>query len=405
MGIAAATRALAVAGRLQLLPFALLFALLLASAAWLYGGLDASWSRNPPGLVNPGGNPIGRDFVAFWSASSLALAGHPAAPYDPTLLSAAERDAVGVPVGFFAWFYPPIFLLLALPLAAMPYLVALGLWLVAPFVAFARLLRRVAPHPLVPVAALIFPGTAQCLISGQNGTLSAALVTGGLLNLERRPVVAGLFFGTLSYKPQIAATIFAAVLFGRHWRTLATALATVAALAAASVAALGVAPWIAFLAHAGDARIALETGQLPWERMVTIFAAARLAGADIGTSYMLHGIVASAVLAALAHVWRQPAPLALRGTALVLAIPLVTPFAYDYDLVILLPAIAWLLQAGVATGFRRGEIALLVLAWVSPVAGWLFALWSHALLTPVIIALLLAATLRRVAPAPALAVA
>ncbi len=403
MSIAAVRRACAIASRLRPLPFALLFALLFASAVWVYGGLEASWSRNPPALVNPGGNPIGRDFVAFWSASSLALAGEPAAPYDPARLSAAERDAVGIPVGFFAWFYPPIFLVLALPLATMPYLVALGLWLAVPVLAFARLLRRAAPHPLAPAAALIFPGTAQCLISGQNGIISAALITGGLLHLERRPVLAGVFFGTLTYKPQIAATAFAALLFGRHWRTLGAALATVLVLAAASAAAFGVAPWMAFLAHAGDARIALETGQLPWPRMVTTFAAARLAGAGIGLSYALHGAVAGAALVALTHAWRQSAPLALRGTALVLAIPLVTPFAYDYDLVMLLLAIASLVQAGAATGFRRGEIALLVLVWASPVAGWLFAQWSHILLTPILLALLLWTTLRRLALTVALA--
>ena len=396
--------ALAVALRLRPLPFALVFALLLASLAWLCGGLESSWSRNSTALVNPGGNPVGRDFVAFWSAASLALSGHPAAPYEPTLLRMAERQAVGAPVDFFAWFYPPTFLLLALPLAALPYLAALGLWLAAPFVAFVRLLRHVAPHPLVPAAALIFPGTAQCLISGQNGVLSASLVTGGLIYLERRPLLAGMFFGTLGYKPQMVPAVLVALFFGRHWRTLAAAFATLGALAAASLAAFGFEPWKAFLAHAGDARVALETGQLPWERMVTIFAAARLAGAGIGVAYLVQGLAALSAMVALAHLWREDTTMAWRGAALALAMPLVTPFAYDYDLVVLLLPIAWLLQEGSSTGFRRGEIPLIVLAWACPVAGWLIARWSHILVTPVVLAMFLAATLHRAtAPAGALA--
>src|SRR5437588_237627 len=81
---------------------------------------------------------------------------------------------------------------LVLPRALVPYLAALALWLGAPLLALARLLRRLLPHPLTPVAALIFPATARCLISGQNGILSAALLAGGLLGLATRPVLAGL---------------------------------------------------------------------------------------------------------------------------------------------------------------------------------------------------------------------
>jgi glycosyl transferase family 87 len=388
--------------RLGPVRFAAVFALLLTSACWLTGGVGTSWWWHPPGLVNAGGSAIGRDFVAPWSASAMALAGQPAAAYDPAALRAAEAQTIGAPVPFIAWFYLPTFLLLVLPLATLPYLAALVLWLGVPFVALARLLRRIAPHPLAPVAALIFPGTAQCLISGQNGIFSAALIAGGLHALETRPAIAGLLFGLLSYKPQIAVAAFAALLFGRHWRSLAVAAATALALAAVSLAVLGAESWRAGLQALGTAQTALETGQISWERLVTVFGAARLAGAGIAPAYALQSLTALGAMGALWWVWRSPAPLALRGSVLGLAIPLTTPYAFDYDLVLLLLPLAWLVQAGLATGFRRGEIALLALVWVSPVAGWLLALWSHLLLTPVVLLLLLLATLRRVvAPAPA----
>jgi hypothetical protein len=382
--------------RLGPVRFAAVFAVLLASACWLAGGIGTSWWWHPPGLVNAGGSAIGRDFVAPWSASAMALAGHPAAAYDQAALRAAEAQTIGAPVPFIAWFYLPTFLLLVLPLATLPYLAALVLWLGVPFVALARLVRRIAPHPLAPVAALIFPGTAQCLISGQNGIFSAALLAGGLLTLETRPALAGLLFGLLSYKPQIAVAAFAALLFGRHWRSLAVASATALALAAASLAVLGVEPWRAGLQALGAARTALETGQISWDRLATVFGAARLVGAGIASAYALQLLAALGAMGVLWWAWRRPAPLALRGSALALAIPLTTPYAFDYDLVLLLLPLAWLLQAGLATGFRRGEIALLALAWASPVAGWLLALWSHLLLTPVVLLLLLLATLRRV---------
>jgi len=400
-GLGLAARLRGEVERLGPLRFAILFAVLLVSAGWLAGGLGTSWWYHPPGLVNAGGSAIGRDFVAPWSASSLALAGHPAAAYDQGAFRAAETATIGVPVPFIAWFYLPTFLLLALPLALLPYPVALALWLGAPLIVLARLLRRVLPHPLAPVAALIFPATAQCLISGQNGILSAALLAGGLLGLAARPALAGVLFGLLSFKPQLAVAVFAALLFGRHWRTLAVALVTALALAAASLAAFGWESWRVGLATLGTARQALETGQIAWDRLVTVFGAARLAGAGITASYALQSLTTLAALGILWWVWRRPAPLALRGSALALAIPLTTPYAFDYDLVLLLLPLAWLLREGTANGFRRGEATLLVLAWLCPVAGWLVALWSHLLMTPALLLLLLLATLRRaIAPAP-----
>jgi hypothetical protein len=387
--------------RLDPLRFAVLFALLVVSAGWLAGGLGTSWWYHPPGLVNAGGSAIGRDFVAPWSASALALAGHPAAAYDHEAFRAAETGTIGVAVPFIAWFYLPSFLLLVLPLALLPYLMALVLWLGAPLVALARLLRRVLPHPLAPLAAVIFPATAQCLISGKNGILSAALLAGGLLGLATRPALAGVLFGLLSYKPQLAAAVFAALLFGRHWRALAAALATALALAAASLAAFGWESWRIGLATLGTARQALETGQIAWDRLVTVFGAARLAGAGITAAYALQAVAALGALGVLCWVWRRPAPLTLRGSTLALAIPLTTPYAFDYDLVLLLLPLAWLLREGMASGFRRGEVTLLVLVWLCPVAGWLVAQWSQLLLTPALLLLLLLATLRRaIAAAP-----
>src|SRR5262249_33550959 len=160
----------------------------------------------------------------LWTAASLALAGQPAAGYDTTLLHSAELTTIGAPVGLITWHYPPSFLMLVLPLARLPYLAAAALWVVATFVAFALMLRRIAPHPLSGLAALISPATAQSLISGQTGALWAALIAGGLLILGRRPTLSGLCWGLLAYKPQVAAAAFAALAFGRCWRALATAV-------------------------------------------------------------------------------------------------------------------------------------------------------------------------------------
>ncbi len=382
-------------GRLGRLRFALLFAIAAVSVAWLAAGLLNSWSWHPPGFVNAGGANIGRDFVALWSAAGLALGGAPAAGYDQALIHGAEQTAIGAPVGLITWHYPPSFLMLVLPLALLPYPAAAALWVAGTFAAFVLLLRRVAPHPLAMLAALIFPATAQCLISGQNGAYSAALIAGGLLGLERQPILSGLCWGLLAYKPQMAAAAFAALAFGRYWRTLGIAVTVAAVLAAASLALLGPEPWLAFLRGLGEARAMLEAGRVPWDRMATVFASARLGGLGVTAAYALQVAVALAALAMLAQVWWRRAPMALAGSVLVLSIPLTTPYAYDYDLVMLLLPLAWLAQEARATGFRRGEAALLIAAWVVPVAGKLIAEATTLQPTWLILLLLLVTTWRR----------
>src|SRR5262245_65059579 len=58
-------------------------------------------------LTNASGSPIGRDFLVFWTASSLALQGNPTAVYDPAAFQQAMIDVIpsrgGAPA---PWFYP-----------------------------------------------------------------------------------------------------------------------------------------------------------------------------------------------------------------------------------------------------------------------------------------------------------
>ena len=78
------------------------------------------------------GKPLGTDFASFWTASQLALAGHPAAAYDIAAHHAAQTRLFGRDIGYYAFFYPPMFLWICLPLAALPYLASLGVWLGSP---------------------------------------------------------------------------------------------------------------------------------------------------------------------------------------------------------------------------------------------------------------------------------
>ena len=73
---------------------------------------------------------------------------------------------------------------------------------------------------------LAFPGTIINFIHGQNGFFTANIVGRRPFILEKRPVLAGIFFGFLSYKPQFGILIPFALIAGKYWKTIFSAFLT-----------------------------------------------------------------------------------------------------------------------------------------------------------------------------------
>lgn len=370
-----------------------------AGGVYLVAALGSAWPSGEA-LLDAAAHPLGRDFVAFWSGAKLALGGAADAAYDIDRIHAVQLAAIGAPIKPTAWHYPPVYFLLVLPLAPLPYPVALALWLALSLAAFLLVARRLYPPGSVWLVAL-FPATTLCLISGQNGFVTAALLGAGLLALDRRPVLAGVCFGLLSYKPHLAMLVAPALAVGGYWRSLGVFAGTAATLVAASVVAFGVAPWHAFLGNLGFVTQLMDTGALPWARMPTVYAALRQVGVEAGPARLVQGIVGLAALVAVCGLWLRRAPFGLRASALAAAVPLATPYAFDYDLVVLALAVGWLARAGLAEGWRPGEIAVLSLAWLAPAAFWIVAHVGGPPLMPIVLIALLAAIWQRARAAPA----
>ena len=391
----AGTRALVAAvlegiPRLSPWTFGILFAAFFFTPYWV--AINIVYSLWQPDVLET------RDFNAFYAASMLTLNGDAADVYDRAANLAMQEQVVGGgEVTFLPWFYPPVMLLFVAPLAFAPLYVAFGLWVVAPLTALALVVRRYTGHVLASAAFVLFPGTVQSALTGQNGVLSALIVAGGFVNLERNPVMGGAILGLLSYKPHIAATVYAALFFGRYWRALGAALLVSVMLALISLVTFGPEAWIGFLRETDTARVFLEEGKLRYSLMATVFGAARNAGISVPIAYALQGVVACAALCVLVVVWRRhDIPLEQRVAVLVTIVPLMTPYAFSYDLVMMGFALVWLGWMAWETGFRRGEPLVLALAWVTAPVGWLIGDWTNVLVTPLVVIALLVVLLRRI---------
>ena len=320
------------------------------------------------GLNDRSGRPLGTDFSNVYAAGTYVLEGQPAAPFEPAKQFAREQAIFGTATQFYGWHYPPFFLGLAALLALLPYAAALFVWQGATLAFYVSAMRAITgPDRLALLLALAFPAVFINLGHGHNGFLTAALMTGALLQLDKRPVVAGILFGLLAYKPQFGLLIPFVLAASERWRTFAAAAATVAALALVSILAFGVDVWRALLDSMTFTReVVLERGDTGWHKIQSAFSWARMWGAPVGIAYLAQATVTLCAGGALVWLWRTTASFALKATALLLGTLLATPYSLDYDLMLLAPAIAFLAVDGIQRGYAPYQKTLLAALWLMP---------------------------------------
>lgn len=353
------------------------------------------------GLSDGHGGELGNDFINFWSGAHLAASGRAPLAYVPRAFQAFEQALTGPSSSYRIYVYPPVMLLLSLPLAAVNFVPALALWSATGVAACALLLRRLCGWRVALIASFGAPAAALDLFSGQNGHFTAALLAGGLMLLGRNQVLAGICFGCFAYKPQMALLLPFALAAGGHWRAFAAAAVTAVALVIASLALFGIAAWAGFFAELGAQRHFLETYTNFWHRMPTVFVALRLLGAAPPLAYAAQLASCALALAAVLRVWRGAPPFPVKAAVLLVAILLATPHAFDYDETMLIFAAAWWAGAAAATGFRPWEKLALAALLVAPLPAMVVAKLAGVPLAPVALWFGFAVLLRRASAAGA----
>ena len=342
-----------------------------------------------------GGQPFGHDFIQFWAASYLGLAGHAQDAYSTQLLLKATQVAIPTSKTVFTWSYPPSFYLMILPLALLPYMLAYSAFILSTLGGYILVLRRIVRGNTAMWCLAGFSGLGLNIIQGQNAFLTAALTGAALLNLERRPVLAGIFIGLLSIKPHLALLFPVALIAIGAWRTFITAAITALTLTAIGTTILGVSTLKAFLANFAYVRILLEGGGFPWSKMPTGFVFLRMLHMPVTGAYLIHAIVSVGAAIVVWRVWRSCQDWQLRGATLMTATFLISPYVFDYDLAWLAFPIAWLALAGLRDGWLRGEREVLVVAWMLPILVNPIAIFLGLQLGPLVLGGLLWITVRR----------
>jgi hypothetical protein len=185
--------------------------------------------------------------------------------------------------------------------------------------------------------------------------------------LDRRPVVAGLFLALLTFKPQFGPLFPLALIAGRHWRAMASAVVGSVVLAAASAAAFGIDTWRAFLAST-DATVTtmLGEGKVGWAKMQSAYGLVQLYGGGEILAWAAQGVLMLVSVVVVVVAFRRRASLGVRGAILAAASVLASPYAFVCDQTINTVAAAFLAGEGLRRGFLPGERAGIAAALLLP---------------------------------------
>lgn len=324
--------------------------------------------------------PDGSDFLAFWSAGRLVLAGQPAAAYDLAATGAIQASLGRSEV--FAFVNPPPFLLAVWPLGALPFPAAWAVWVAATYLIWLHVSRPQTPRLGWPLAA--YPGALVAAVHAQTGFVTSALQASVARLIERRPIAAGLCLGALIIKPHLAVLFPFALAADRRWKAFIAAGAGVALWLALAWAILGTETMLAYRKSWEVSRVLMgEDDAVFFLRQATVYAQFRAWGLPAAATVAQ----VAAMLAAIVWTWRAWARHADLGAKLALLFaltPLATHYLFNYDLPFLALPTLWLVGRAVEQPAGRFERLELLTLYLAPSLARAFALPLGINLTPLV---------------------
>lgn len=208
------------------------------------------------------------------------------------------------------------------------------------------------------------------------GTLALAVAIA--CHRANRPTWAGVALSVLLYKPPLTGLIVLALVAGRRWRTLAGFAGGAAALAALSVAIVGVqgsVDYVRLLAWYGRTREE-SAGVFRAAKYLDLTTCLTLLGLDRGAARPLATILALPAVAALALGWHRTARKSdtntdAVGAATLCFVPVLTNYGPIYDAALVVPGLilgADIVRRRFPEGWPAGFAGILTAVFLAGVA-------------------------------------
>ena len=313
--------------------------------------------------AEPGVQAIKIDFRVFWAAGQLAISGDPLAVHDQARLAAAHATNVEE---FMPWLYPPGFLVLVTPFGSLSFAMAYLVWTVLSLALVAWSLRPfVAGQPALWCLVTLAPASHAALFAGQTSLLWMAGLLAALAALrDGRMVLAGVFIGCLTLKPQLGIMIALALLAMGAWRTILSASVTALIVQALPTLYYGLDYWrllrITLAELSAWVAASLDTILL----MIGPAFLLGFAGAPDALAWGVHWVIGLMAVVTVAFLWRsRDIGFDVKAAGLLAAILLTAPYLWWYEAALMAPIALFLLRGGVVRPDLPGGL-LLGLLWL-----------------------------------------
>jgi hypothetical protein len=353
---------------------------------------------------------FGLDFIAFYTAGDFVRTGQTTKLYDlPAVrdfqrhLAAANHFDLGNAYG--PWWNPPFYALVFAPFSTIPFPAATLIWLGINLLFFSAacvLLCRFLPPglnwrswALLPILTILSAPFILAVSHAQNTCTSLLLLTATItLWRSNRALLAGLVGGLMFYKPQVASLFALMLVIDLGWKAFIGYAITGSGLLMVNLIALP--GTLTDYLHRLPSNVhSFQTQTVyPWEQHVTLKAFWRLLeqGHRMGDTTTLVTVATTAgalmlgllllraafkvrgMKNALRRRWNDPTYPIHRDrliAATVAVTPILMPFYFDYDLLLLAVPAALFVAELVKRGNRRLENLdrWAVAAWCA-IYGW-----------------------------------
>lgn len=306
------------------------------------------------------GAPFGHDFINFWMAPRLLVAGRGNILVDLPAYASEVRATFHLSHDpGFVFVYPPHAALLLIPFACLPFVIAIVAWTIANILSLWFVARLCGMRGWIIAAVCLSPPAAAMVIYGHFGGFLAIAATVAVVESRRRPWCAGLCLALLSVKPQFALALGLILICAGRWRWLPAAALGTAVLVCVSAAVFGVEAWRQFVAVTMPMQSAFVTefraGAI--HPSVSPYFSLRLLDMPVGLVWAIQGSVSILALLTGVLVLRRAADGLAQLLIVLLAALVAQPYVAHYDLAIAAPAFTFI-------ALSTASSPLLLAAWL-----------------------------------------
>ena len=300
------------------------------------------------------------------------------------------------PQDWMPWLYPPGYLLALMPFGAMSFAQS---FLASTLLSVLLIGLAVRPFSagLIPIwLALTFaPAYVPTLILGQNSLFWLAGFLAALAALQKgRWVLAGVFIGCLTLKPQLGLLIPVALLAAGLWRTILAATVTTAVLAIVPTFFVGLDYWPALAHRLGEHSESLVYSLNDLFLMVGPLYLLTLMGFPIEMALKVQWVIIALCVGIVAILWRsRRIDFDTKVAGLMLAMLLSAPYLWYYE-VAMMALIGLFMVRGEILRRTPAQMLLLICLWCGGVLQALYVFYpifdrhltGAVIITPVLVA-------------------